>query len=64
MTETKVRDLRIEVRYPADATVVGEVPNEVPEPVAATARELRLLYSSRRLDRPTASKGFRHAGIG
>jgi hypothetical protein len=62
MTETKVRDLRIEVQNPADAAVAG--PNEVPEPVAATARELRLFYLSRRLDRPTASEGFRHAGIG
>lgn len=62
MTETKVRDLRIEVRNPADATVVG--PNEVPERVAATVRELRLFYLSRWLDRSTASEGFRYAGIG
>jgi hypothetical protein len=55
MTETKVRDLSVKVRNPADATVVGEVPNKMPEAVAATAPELRMFYSSRRLDRPTAS---------
>jgi hypothetical protein len=54
MTERKVRDLRIEGRNPADVTVVAEVPKEVPDAVAATARELRLFYSSRRLVRPTA----------
>jgi acyl-CoA reductase-like NAD-dependent aldehyde dehydrogenase len=32
----------IEVRNPADGTVVGEVPNESAETVAATARELRV----------------------
>ena len=42
MTETKVSDLRIEVRNPADGRVVGEVPNETADTVAATARELRL----------------------
>ena len=32
----------IEVRNPADGTIVGEVPNDSPETVAAKARELRL----------------------
>jgi acyl-CoA reductase-like NAD-dependent aldehyde dehydrogenase len=42
MTETKVSDLTIEVRNPADGRVVGEVPNERAEAVAATATELRV----------------------
>jgi acyl-CoA reductase-like NAD-dependent aldehyde dehydrogenase len=42
MTETKVRDVIIAVRNPADGRVVGEVPNEMPEAVAVAARELRL----------------------
>ncbi len=42
MTETKVSDLTIEVRNPADGRAVGEVPNERADAVAATARELRL----------------------
>jgi acyl-CoA reductase-like NAD-dependent aldehyde dehydrogenase len=42
MTETKVSDLTIEVRNPADGTVVGEVPNQTADAVAARARELRL----------------------
>jgi hypothetical protein len=53
MTETKLRDPRIEVRNPADTTLVG--PNDVSVPVAATAGELRPFYSIPRLDRPTAS---------
>ena len=42
MTDIKVSDLTIEVRNPADARVVGDVPNQRAETVAATARELRL----------------------
>jgi acyl-CoA reductase-like NAD-dependent aldehyde dehydrogenase len=42
VTETKVRDLIIAVRNPADGRVVGEVRNERGESVAVTARELRL----------------------
>jgi hypothetical protein len=53
MTETKLRELHIEVRNPADATLVG--PNDVSVPVAATAGELRPFYSIPRLDRATAS---------
>jgi acyl-CoA reductase-like NAD-dependent aldehyde dehydrogenase len=36
------RQSTIEVRNPADGTVVGEVPNDAAETVAAKARELRL----------------------
>ena len=36
------RQSTIEVRNPADGTVVGEVPNDSAETVAAKARELRL----------------------
>jgi acyl-CoA reductase-like NAD-dependent aldehyde dehydrogenase len=42
MTDMKVSDLTIEVRNPADARVVGDVPNERADAVADTARELRL----------------------
>jgi acyl-CoA reductase-like NAD-dependent aldehyde dehydrogenase len=41
-TKTKVRDLIVAVRNPADGRVVGEVRNETAESVAVTARELRL----------------------
>jgi acyl-CoA reductase-like NAD-dependent aldehyde dehydrogenase len=36
------RQSTIEVRNPADGAVVGEVPNDSAETVAAKARELRL----------------------
>ena len=47
MTETKapVDTSTITVRNPADGTVVGEVPIESVESVAAKARELRLFQS-------------------
>lgn len=38
----KPRLITIEVRNPADGTVVGEVPNDSAETVAAKARELRI----------------------
>jgi acyl-CoA reductase-like NAD-dependent aldehyde dehydrogenase len=37
-----IRPSTIEVRNPADGSVVGEVPNDSPDTVAAKARELRL----------------------
>ena len=40
--EPTTRQSTIEVRNPADGTVVGEVPNDSAETVAAKARELRL----------------------
>jgi acyl-CoA reductase-like NAD-dependent aldehyde dehydrogenase len=42
MTQTTTCHLTIGVRNPADGRVVGEVPNETPAAVAATAHELRL----------------------
>ncbi|HEX7428356.1 MAG TPA: aldehyde dehydrogenase family protein, partial [Mycobacterium sp.] len=42
MTQSATPRLGHEVRNPADGTVVGEVPNESAETVAATARELRV----------------------
>ena len=41
-TASMARRSTIEVRNPADGTVVGTVPNETADAVAATARELRL----------------------
>ena len=41
-TQPTTRQRSIEVRNPADGTVVGEVPNDSAETVAAKARELRL----------------------
>src|SRR5271170_476695 len=42
MTETTARQSTIEVHNPADGRLVGEVPVETPESVAAKVRELRL----------------------
>jgi hypothetical protein len=41
-TEPTTRQTTIEVRNPADGRLVGEVPNDSAETVAAKARELRL----------------------
>ena len=40
-TEVQTRRTVIEVRNPANGKVVGEVTNQTPDAVAATARELR-----------------------
>lgn len=41
-TKSKANSATIEVRNPADGKIVGEVPNETPQAVAAKVRELRL----------------------
>lgn len=51
-TASTARRSTIDVRNPADGTLVGTVPNETADAVAAKARELRLFQPGVGEDRP------------
>src|ERR1700754_1238071 len=57
-TQSDTQQATVEVRNPADGTVVGEVPNDSADTVAAKARELRLFQPEWEALGPRGRKRF------